>query len=338
MADSRKGIHNGWCTMKRMRFIIILTAVLFTVLIFSGCVEKSTGIKEVRVGYQPTTHHIAEFIGMQKGWFGQETGVNFTDKEFIGGASEMEAMMAGELDMAYVGAVPAINAIEKGLKAKIVASANNEGSALVMRKDFNYTGPGDLIGKKIATLQPPSIQDTVLRVWLLDNGIKPEELDIKYMSGAEMLTSLSSGAIDGFIWAEPGPTQAEMKGIGRIVLNSSQMWMHPCCVVVVSDDLIEKNPDLVQKIVNTHVKAMNYIETDEIETINISADKLKISPDVLKKSLDSGRTRYNPDPKLIESGIQRFADDLVAIKVLTRQVNTSDLFDFTFYDRAKKNP
>lgn len=324
--------------MKRMRFIIILTAVLFTVLIFSGCVEKSTGIKEVRVGYQPTTHHIAEFIGMQKGWFGQETGVNFTDKEFIGGASEMEAMMAGELDMAYVGAVPAINAIEKGLKAKIVASANNEGSALVMRKDFNYTGPGDLIGKKIATLQPPSIQDTVLRVWLLDNGIKPEELDIKYMSGAEMLTSLSSGAIDGFIWAEPGPTQAEMKGIGRIVLNSSQMWMHPCCVVVVSDELIKNNPDLVQKIVNTHVKAMNYIKTDEIETINISADKLKISQDILKKSLDSGRTRYNPDPRLIESGIQRFADDLVGIKVLTRQVNSSELFDFTFYDMAKKNP
>lgn len=205
-----------------------------------------------------------------------------------------------------------------------------------MRKDFNYTKPSDLIGKKIATLQPPSIQDTVFRVWLLDTGIKPEDVDMKYMSGAEMLTSLSSGAIDGFIVAEPWPTQAEMKGIGKIVLNSSQMWMHPCCVVVVSDELIENNPDLVQKIVNTHVKAMNYIETNENETINISANKLKISPDVLKKSLDSGRTKYNADPRLIESGIMQFSDDLVAIKVLTRQMNTSELFDFTFYDRVKK--
>lgn len=321
-----------------MNKIKLVLSIILIGLFFAGigCVEKTTKIKEVRVGYQPTTHHIAEFIGIQRGWFAQETGVNFTDKEFVGGASEMEAMMAGELDMAYVGAVPAINAIEKGLKAKIVASANNEGSALVMRNDFNYTKPGDLIGKKIATLQPPSIQDTVFRVWLLDSGIKPEDVDLKYMSGAEMLTSLSSGAIDGFIWAEPGPTQAVMKGIGKIVLNSSQMWMHPCCVVVVSDELIENNPDLVQNIVNTHSKAMNYIETNESETINISADKLKISPEVLKNSLDSGRTKYNPDPRLIEAGIKRFTDDLIAIKVLTRQMNTSELFDFTFYDRVKK--
>lgn len=321
-----------------MRKIKLVLSIILIGLFFAGigCVEKTLKINEVRVGYQPSTHHIAEFIGMQKGWFAKETGINFTDKEFIGGASEMEAMMAGELDMAYVGAVPAINAIEKGLKAKIVASANNEGSALVMRNDFNYTKPGDLIGKKIATLQPPSIQDTVFRVWLLDSGIKPDDVDIKYMSGAEMLTSLTSGAIDGFIWAEPGPTQAEMKGIGKIVLNSSQMWMHPCCVVVVSDELIENNPDLVQKIVNTHVMAMDFIKTNESETINISANKLKISQDVLKKSLDSGRTKYNADPRLIESGIKRFSDDLVAIKVLTRQVNTSELFDFTFYDRVNK--
>ena len=323
--------------MNKIKFVlsIILIGLFFAGI---GCVEKTSTINEVRVGYQPSTHHIAEFIGMQKGWFAQETGVNFTDKEFIGGASEMEAMMAGELDMAYVGAVPAINAIEKGLKAKIVASANNEGSALVMRNDFNYTKPSDLMGKKIATLQPPSIQDTVFRVWLLDSGIKPEDVEIKYMSGAEMLTSLSSGAIDGFIWAEPGPTQAEMKGIGKIVLNSSDMWMHPCCVVVFSDELIENNPDLVQKVVNTHAKAMDFIETNENETITISADKLKISPDVLRKSLDSGRTKYNADPRLIERGIMRFSDDLIAIKVLTRQMNTSELFDFTFYDKAIKNP
>lgn len=321
-----------------MTKIKIIISIIFIGLFFAGtgCVEKTSKINEVRVGYQPSTHHIAEFIGMQKGWFAQETGINFTDKEFIGGASEMEAMMAGELDMAYVGAVPAINAIQKGMKAKIVASANNEGSALVMSNDFNYSDPKDLIGKKIATLQPPSIQDTVFRVWLLDNNIKPDEVDLKYMSGPEMLTSLTSGAIDGFIWAEPGPTQAEMKGIGKIVLNSSQMWMHPCCVVVVSDELIEKEPDLVQKIVNTHSKAMDFIDINENETISISSDKLKISQEIIGKSLDSGRTKYNANPRLIETGIKRFTDDLIEIKVLTRQMNTSELFDFTFFDRINK--
>jgi len=158
------------------------------------------------------------------------------------------------------------------------------------------------------------------------------------MSGAEMLTSLSPGAIDGFIWAEPGPTQAVMKGIGKIVVNSSEMWMHPCCVVLVSDKMIDENPEMVRKIVKTHVEAMDYIKTNETETINISANKLKLSEDVLKNSLESGRTKYNPDPRLIESGIQRFSDDLIKIKVINRQMNSSELFDFSFYDQVKTSP
>jgi len=321
--------------MKKIKLIlpIIVLALLFAGV---GCVEKPAEIKEVRVGYQPTTHQVAEFIAMEKGWFKQETGIPFTDKVFIGGAPEMEAMMAGELDIAYVGVAPAINAIAKGLEAKIVASANNEGSALVMRTDFNYSGPRDLVGKKIATLPMPSVQDTVLRVWLLDNGIKPEDVDIKFMSGADMLASLSSGAIDGFIWAEPGPTQAEMTGIGRIVVNSSEMWLHPCCLLIVSDKLIKENPDVVEKIVKVHVKAMDYIDTNREEAINITAQKLKISPEILRKSFESGRTKYNPDPKLIETGTRRFADDLLELGVLTKPVNVSDLFDFTFYEKVKK--
>ncbi|MDP2767385.1 MAG: ABC transporter substrate-binding protein [Candidatus Methanoperedens sp.] len=320
--------------IKSIFTIIIIAALFFGI----GCVEKPSKIKEVRVGYQPSTHHIAEFIAMEKGWFSQETGIPFTDKEFIGGAPEMEAMMAGELDMAYVGATPAINAIAKGLEAKIVASANNEGSALVMRNDFNYTGPKDLVGRKIAALPRPSIQDTVLRVWLLDSGIKPEDVDIKFMSGADMLASLSFGAIDGFISPEPVPTHAEMQGIGKIVVNSSEMWMHPCCVVVVSDKLIKEDPDLVKKIVKTHIKAMNYIDTNRNETIEISSNKLKLPQEVLRKSLESGRTKYNADPRQIESGIKRFVDDLVELKIITKPMNTSDLFDFTFYDQVKTNP
>ncbi|MBU4373348.1 MAG: ABC transporter substrate-binding protein [Euryarchaeota archaeon] len=316
-------------------FTIIIIAVLF---FGTGCVEKPSKIKEVRVGYQPSTHHIAEFIAMEQGWFAQETGIPFTDKEFIGGAPEMVAMMAGELDMAYVGATPAINAIAKGLEAKIVASANNEGSALVMRTDFNYTGPKDLVGRKIAALPRPSIQDTVLRAWLLDSGIKPEDVDIKFMSGADALASLSFGAIDGFILPEHVPTLAEMQGIGKIVVNSSEMWMHPCCVLLVCDKLIKEDPDLVKKIVKVHIRAMNYIDTNRNETIEIASNKLKLPQEVVRKSLESGRVKYNADPRQIESGIKRFSDDLVELKIITKPMNTSELFDFTFYDQVKTNP
>ena len=52
---------------------------------------------------------------MDKGWWQQDLaplGVqNVTDKVFPTGAPEMQAMLAGDIDVAYVGAAPVLTAV-----------------------------------------------------------------------------------------------------------------------------------------------------------------------------------------------------------------------------------
>ncbi len=87
----------------------------------------------------------------------------------------MQAMMAGDLDVAYVGAAPVLTALSQGLDAKIVEPVQINGSSLVLRPEYKYESPKDLKGLNIATYPPGSIQDTLLREWLKENGLDPEK-------------------------------------------------------------------------------------------------------------------------------------------------------------------
>ena len=126
-------------------------------------------------------------------------------KEFPSGPPEMHAMLAGDLDVAYVGVAPPIAAMYEGLDAKIVAGAQTQGSALVispeLADEYDSVGPLALKGKAIATFPPGSIQHTVLSKWLLDNGIDPEEdVDMKAMDPSHADTAIGAKTVDAVLY------------------------------------------------------------------------------------------------------------------------------------------
>jgi len=76
----------------------------------------------LRIGYQPSTHQVAEMVAMEKGWWLEDLkpfGVtNVEEYEFPSGPPEMQSMLGGSLDVAYVGTAPPITAIAQGLDAR----------------------------------------------------------------------------------------------------------------------------------------------------------------------------------------------------------------------------
>ncbi|RSD33504.1 MAG: NitT/TauT family transport system substrate-binding protein, partial [Methanohalophilus sp.] len=141
----------------------------------------------------------------------------------------------GDLDVAYVGAAPFVSALSNGLDAKVVAGVNSQGSDLVLRPEHPYEGPEDLKGLSIATFPPGTIQDTILRDWLKDNGIDPDnDVDIKPMGPGDAISAISAGRIDAAFLPHPAPTLIEQEGNGRSVVYSGEMLPdHACCVLVV---------------------------------------------------------------------------------------------------------
>ena len=303
--------------------------------------EKMPGmISTLRIGYQPSTHQIAEMVASEKGWWAEDLkpfGITeIKEFEFPTGVPEMQAMVAGELDIAYVGTAPPISAISAGLPAKIVAAVNINGSDLVLRPDLVYNGPASLAGLSIGTFPPGSIQDTVMKKWLMENGVDVSKVDIKAMDPGPGISALSAGKIDGVFLPHPAPSIIELKGKGKGAVASGEMWPnHACCSLVVTDKLIKEQPQLVEQIIKTHIKATEYINAHPDEAAQIYAKKTKANITEIEHSVKNWDGKWVSDPNVQIPSTVEYAKVDYEMKYTKRELTEKDLFDTSLYERVK---
>ncbi len=329
---------------------LIVTACAVSVCLFlvlaAGCTQTgttqektTTTIKDLKIGYQPSTHQMAHTTAMAKGWWKADLAplgvANVSDKVFPTGAPEMQAMLAGDIDVAYVGAAPVLTALSTGLDAKIVAGVNTQGSDLVVRPDLDYNGPASLKGLKIATFQAGTIQDTILRDWLKKNNMDPEkDVVIKGMGPGDAVTAMTAGQVDAVFLPHPSPAVIVNQGKGKIAVPSGQMYPHhTCCVLVVSGKLIRDHPEIVSQIVKTHQKAVEFNDNNLDEAARIYADKTGAKLDDVKSSLSMWDGNWDADPNLIVDPVLDYATIQYELRYIKNPLTKDQIFDLSFYKK-----
>src|SRR5215211_7764770 len=99
--------------------------------------ENANDAKTLRIGYFPNVNHAQAVIGLNNGDF--QKHLNFIKLEsqvFNSGASAIDALFSGKIDIAYVGPNPAINGyLASGGDLKIISGSANGGSVFVVRND-----------------------------------------------------------------------------------------------------------------------------------------------------------------------------------------------------------
>ena len=328
--------------------ILLITLLLAASVFASGCAsnneEKKTnetaGITELNIGYQPSTHQIAYMTAYEKGLWQQDLApfgiTKINEFQFPTGAPEMQAMLAGDLDVAYVGVAPAITALSQDLDAKVVAPVQINGSSLVLRPEYEYNSPADLKGLRIATFPPGTIQDTLLREWLKDNGLNPDtDVTILGMAPGDAITAISAKQVDAVFLPHPSPTVVEKEGNGRTIIQSGEMQAnHSCCVLLVSGKLIRENPALVEQIVKTHINATEYNDANLDEAAQIYSNKTTENIDTVKTSLNEWDGKWITDPALIEDSAVNYSNTQYELNYTQKPLTAEEIFDTSFYEKA----
>ncbi len=107
------------------------------------------------------------FVAQKEGYYekvGLLPGKNLKLSHFTNGVAVMEAFMIGEIDAAYLGGAPAtLKRWNDDIKIRVIAGSNDEGSALVVRKDSPIQSLKDLQGKTIAIPAVGTVQCFLLK-------------------------------------------------------------------------------------------------------------------------------------------------------------------------------
>jgi NitT/TauT family transport system substrate-binding protein len=324
-----------------LRVLVYLALLALIMLALSGCIspQRPEAIETLRIGYQPSTHHMAEMVAAEKGWWAEDLkpfGVeNIEEFEFPSGPPEMQAMLAGDLDVAYVGVAPPISAISEGLDAKMVAGVSVNGSNLVFRPGLDYEGPESLVEKSVGTFPPGSIQDIILKKWLRENGVDISQVRIIPMGPGDAVTAITAGRVDAVFLPQPAPAIIELEGKGRSVLTAGEMWPnHAANTLVVSGKLIREHPDLVEQIIRTHINATEYSNAHPMEAAEIYSNRTGQDLQTIEYSLQTWDGRWVSDPKVEIPSTMEYARVNYELNYTPRLLTEDELFDTSFYEKV----
>jgi NitT/TauT family transport system substrate-binding protein len=237
--------------------------------------SSSTGkVTEVRLGYFPNVTHAPALVGVAEGTFVARlgAGTKLSTFTFDAGTAAVEALLAGSLDLTFVGPNPAINAYakSKGAAVRIVAGSTSGGAFLVVRPDI--TSAAQLKGRKLATPSLGNTQDVALRAWLKTNGYATTadgggDVTVIPQKNATTLESFISGAIDGAWVPEPWATRLVEEGGGKVLVNERDLWKDTGGEFVTTHLLVRTafltaHPEAVKAVIEGLADAIDAIAKD----------------------------------------------------------------------------
>jgi NitT/TauT family transport system substrate-binding protein len=292
----------------------------------------------VRLGFLENITHASALIALKEGFFSSALGSAGTLKPtaFSTGTEETTAILAGQLDAAYVGPNPAINAWQKsgGTAIKIVSGAATGGASVVVAKGI--TSASQLKGKTLATPSLGNTQDVALRYWLKQNGITTTatgggDAFIKPTTpNSAAVLEFKSGQIAG--GSEPAPYDIEMVSDGGTVLFSEP---GVTTLLVVTQSFLFAHPAIVSDLIKAQVQANNFIKSNPTAAeADANAELASYTGKPLKPSLVAAAFKeitFTNDPD--ESSLTTDASQAVSLGLL-KPVNLSGIFDLTPLNQA----
>jgi len=284
----------------------------------------------IRIGYlSQDLHQLALRVAYEKGWF-EEEGVNITLMQYQNGAYEMDGFLAGQIDVGYLGIAPALTkSVNQHINITVLATANLEGSSIMVFKEeydagriINITG---LVNRTILHPGPSSVQAFLLRLALNQSGISMSQVSLEQSLPQNMAISLTADR-PAFIAWEPFCALAQYNNQAVPILSSHDIWPgHPCCVLATSNDFLRTSPDIVQKIVDIHKRAEQWILANPIDAMSIAVKWLLVDTMPVETALN--RITY-------DYGLNRTAFEKYLTFLITEGLVTMDLSGInSFLDR-----
>ncbi|OIR07307.1 putative aliphatic sulfonates-binding protein precursor [mine drainage metagenome] len=231
--------------------------------------KPASTTRVLRVGYFPNVTHAQGVIGAEtsregRGWFEKRLGPGVKIQWFAynAGPSAMEALLAGSIDMTYVGPNPALNVYIRsaGDEVRVMSGAAEGGAALVIHQDSRIASAADFKGRRIGTPQLGNTQDVAARSWFKAHGLQVTltggDVQVIPTANPDQLTLFSQGRLDGVWTVEPWVSRLVLESNGKVFLAQSDAVT---TVLVAAVRALREKPALVARFVEAHRELTEWI-------------------------------------------------------------------------------
>jgi NitT/TauT family transport system substrate-binding protein len=299
----------------RRPFILVLAVALL--LAAAGCGSSgdgdsgaaSGGSSQVKVGIIPILDVAPIYLGKQKGFFSSRK-IELTLESGQGGAAIVPGVVSGQFQFGFSNVTSLLIASTRGLPLKVVsngvASTGKDKADFggVVAKDASIRTAADLAGKRVAVNTLKNIGDSTIRASVRKAGGDPSSIKFVELAFPDMPAALQAGRVDA-IWVVE-PFLSTSLGQGGRLIASNYVDAAPDLTVAVyftSQQLIEKDPDLVKRFTEAMTESLAYADAHPDEARQVLTSYTKIDPGVIQKL-----TLPKWPPQINRASVQTLAD------------------------------
>jgi NitT/TauT family transport system substrate-binding protein len=272
-----------------------------------------------------------------KGYF-EKAGLDVKFEVGRGGVDVAKQVGAGNAPLGGIVADGSILVRGNGVPVKTVTVFGGRGfMQLVVRADSGIKKPADLKGKTISVM---SFQDTTyyaLLGLLASAGLTQNDVNIQAVGPVGVWQFVASGKAQAMAGVPDWIPPVQAAGVKVDIIPTEDFFPHMAQGIATSDEMIKKNPEMIQKFVTAALHGMKDIMDDPDAA---AADFVKFVPawkgkeGAIKATFHYYATLVYPgQKKLGEVNGERLAklqDFYLAKGFITKKVPVSDLYTNQF--------
>lgn len=247
--------------MKKRAILILLLVTLL-----SACSnEKQMTDVSVLLDYTPNTNHTGIYVADKLGYY-QEQGLNIDITQ--PGASGVEQVVAtGKVDFGISYEDYISSAIASGLDLKALATITT-GSTVgpVSRTERGLKDPKDWSGATYCGWGTP-IEEAFIKKIAKENGVDPKTINFEVSTQTFLAETNTCDIFWGYeAWEN---AQATLDGISYDYLPAKSVVDYYPTIIITSNNLIENDPQLVEKFMGATKKGYEYAAAHPQEAADI---------------------------------------------------------------------
>ena len=276
--------------LDRRKIISLLSVFCASLILTISCSPQSSDTqtpsdsarsKPVVIGYSNWAGWWPWAIAEQEGLFAKNN-VNVQMKWFDGYLESMEAFAAGQLDGNCQTLNDTISFAAEAVNGEVAILVNDNSAGndkIIVTQDINTVE--DLKGKQVA-VEEGVVDDFLLTLALESKGMKRDDVQIVPLETGAAAAAFASGQVDA-VGAFPPFWLTALKREGSKELISSKEFPGSIPdLLVVSQKLIDEQPDVAQGLVNTWFDILDFMEQNPEQADEIMATRADVTVDELQ--------------------------------------------------------
>jgi NitT/TauT family transport system substrate-binding protein len=279
----------------------------------------------VRIGTMSIDPFGETYFGVDQGIY-RNNGIDAQLTTLPNGATIVQAVVGGDLDVGLANIVTLAAAVAKGIPLVMIApaalySAKHSYSRLCVAKNSPFKMPKDLDGATIAVSSLNDFNQLGVAAWLEHNGVPPARVKFIELKFPEMGAALARGTVQAATIAEPDLSAAIQSGNARAFADVYSVIAPEFANIVwfTSRAWLQKNPDAAKRLITGIYATARWANDHQPQSGTILAKASKMDPAIVA-TMNRAFYATSSDPKYIQAPL----DFALRYGLISRPITTGE--------------